>query len=75
MDGNLARNHSSEDDTPDFRSRSRRHLSVVPSSRQNSTPQGYQPQSEYSGEDEIVVDAGIWVVFNRRLLNLIKRKQ
>lgn len=75
MASNLARNPSADDDTPDGRGRFRRHLSVVPSNRQNSMPQGYQPHSEYGGEEEIIVDAGIWVVFNRRLLSLIKRKQ
>lgn len=75
MASNLAHQQSSDDDSSDFRNRPRRHLTVVPSARQNSTPQGYQPHSEYGGEDEIIVDAGIWVVFNRRLLSLIKRRQ
>lgn len=75
MSGTLARHPSPADDAPDPQQRPRRHLNVLPSSRQNSIPQGYNPHPEYGGEEEIIVEAGIWVVFNRRILSWIKRKQ
>lgn len=75
MPGNLAHSSHDEDDTPNNQQRPRRHLNIVPPSRQNSIPQGYVPRADHHTEEEIVVDAGIWIVFNRRILSWIQRKQ
>jgi hypothetical protein len=75
MADNLARYELPEDDHFNSRQRSHRHLSVVPHNRQNSVLQGYHPRPEDSGEEEIIIEVGLWVVFNRRILSWIKRKQ
>ena len=73
MDGNLARNHSSDDQLAGHRGRTRPQFNVIASNRQNSTP-GQPLPAASTGEHEIFVDAGLWVIFNRRLLAAIIRK-
>lgn len=75
MSNNVARQELPEEDEFQSHHRSRRQLSVVPTNRQNSIPQGYDPRPDDAGEEEIVIEAGLWVLFNRRILSWIKRKQ
>jgi hypothetical protein len=72
MRGNLAFSDTPEDD--DFRRPShpsRPSWNIIDNTnRSNSTP----PSRPQPGEDEIMVDFGLWVVFNKRILTLIRRK-